>query len=218
MKRYLPFIIIIVVFVVAAGAGTLLFHFRKPPPPPPQPTFGSPGAEPAHVRGPSNAPVALEEFGDFECMPCFRLWPALKNLENEYAKTLAVTFREHPLEQHHHAREAARAAEAAGLQNHFWEMHDFLYLRRAEWVRSDNVRAFFIQCATELSLNVEQFTRDMDGEDVAKRIALDEARGSSLAIDRTPVIYINGKKIDLSGDPEDSLRTEIDAVLGVKKH
>ena len=151
-------------------------------------------------------------------MPCFRLWPALKNIENEYPKTLAITFREHPLSQHQHAREAAHAAEAAGLQGHFWEMYDFLYLRRAEWVRAEDVRTFFTRCALELKLDLDRFTKDMDGEEVAKRIADDESRGASLEIDRTPVIFINGKKIELSADPEETLRTEINAVLGVKGH
>ena len=217
MKRYLPFVIIVVVFVLAGGAGALLYRFRKPPSPPPIPTFGSPGAEPPHVRGLANAPVSLEEFGDFECLPCFRLWPALKNIENEYPKTLAITFREHPLAQHPHARDAARAAEAAGLQGHFWEMYDFLYLRRAEWVRSEDVRASFIHLASDLKLDLDRFTKDMDGEEVAKRIATDEDRGASLGIDRTPVIFINGKKIELSADPEETLRTEIKTVLGGKK-
>src|SRR5437870_5803509 len=67
MKRYLPFAIILAAFLVAVGAGTLLFHFRQAPLLPAKPAFGKPGAEPSHRRGPANAPVELEEFGDFEC-------------------------------------------------------------------------------------------------------------------------------------------------------
>jgi protein-disulfide isomerase len=218
MKRYLPFAIIFAVFLVAIGAGALLFHFRQPPPPPAKPAFGRPGAEPPHIRGPANAPVELEEFGDFECLPCFRLWPAMKNIEKDYAKSLSVTFRQHPLAQHHHAREAARASEAAGLQDRFWEMHDLLYLRRANWVQAEDVRAFFNTCASELGLDLERFTKDIDGEDVARRIAADEDRGASLGIDRTPVVFINGKKVEFSPQPEDGLRAEIDAALGAKAH
>ena len=146
------------------------------------------------------------------------LWPALQNIEKDYAKNLSVIFRQHPLAQHHHARDAARASEAAGLQNRFWEMYDLLYLRRSNWVRADDVRAFFITCASELKLDLERFTKDMDGDEVAKRIAADEDRGASLGIDRTPVVFINGKKVDFSPQPEDGLRTEIEAVLGAKAH
>lgn len=217
MKRYLPFVIILVAVLVASGAGIFLYYAHKPPPPPPKVTIGRPGAEPPHVRGAANAPVELEEFGDFECMPCFRLWPGLKNIEKDYANTVSITFRQHPLAQHQHAREAARASEAAGLQGHFWEMYDTLYLRRSEWVRADDVRAFFIRCALDLGLNLDQFTKDLDGEEVTKRIAADEDRGASLAIDRTPVVLINGKKVEFTPEPEDGLRQEIDALLGKKK-
>jgi len=217
MRRYLPLAIILGGFLLAVGAGALLFHFRPgTPPPAPQSGSGTPGAVPAHVRGAANARVALELFGDFECLPCFILWPALKNLEKDYAKDLSLTFREHPLPQHPRAREAARAAEAAGLQGKFWEMHDMLYLQRSKWVHEENVRVFFDTSASELGLNLERFKTDMDGEEVARRIAADEERGASLGIDRTPVVFINGKRSDLQGQAEEALHRDIDAVLGVK--
>jgi protein-disulfide isomerase len=215
MKRYLPFAIILAAFLVAIGAGALLFHFHQSPPPA-MPAFGKPGAEPPHIRGPAHASVALEEFGDFECLPCFVLWPTMKNIEKDYAQSLSVTFRQHPLPQHRHALEAARASEAAGLQGRFWEMHDLLYLRRSNWVRAEDVRAFFNTCASELGLDLERFTRDMDGDEVAKRIAADQDRGASLGIDRTPVVFIDGKKVQLSPQPEEGLHGAIDAALGAK--
>jgi protein-disulfide isomerase len=216
MKRYLPFAIILAAFLVAVGAGALLFHFRQGPPLPAKPAFGKPGADPPHRRGPANAPVELEEFGDFECLPCFLLWPAMKNIEKDYAKSLSVIFRQHPLAQHRHALEAARASEAAGLQGRFWEMHDLLYLRRSNWVKADDVPAFFKACASELGLDLDRFAKDMDGEEVAKRIAADDDRGASLAIDRTPVVFINGKKVEFSPQPEDGLRADIAAALSAK--
>jgi protein-disulfide isomerase len=218
MKRYLPFSIILAAFLVAVGAGALLFHSRQPPPspppPPPKPALGDSGAETAHVRGPANARVQLEEFGDFECLPCYMLWPAMKNIEKDYAESVSITFRQHPLARHPHAREAARASEAAGLQGRFWEMHDLLYLGRNKWVKAENVRSSFQAFASELGLDLERFTKDMDGEEVAKRIAADEERGASLGIDRTPVVFINGKKVEFTPQPEDGLRREIDAALG----
>jgi len=217
MKRYLPVAIILAAFLATLGAGALLFHFRQSPAPPAKLAVGKPGAEPPHIRGPANAPVTLEEFGDFECLPCFVLWPAMKNIEKDYAKNVSVTFRQHPLAQHRHALEAARAAEAAGLQGRFWEMHDLLYLRRSKWIQADDVRAFFQTCATELGLDLERFTKDLGGEEVARRIAADEDRGASLGIDRTPAVFINGKRIEFSPQPEEGLRAEIDAALGARK-
>src|SRR5205807_7572805 len=89
--------------------------------------YGRPGAEPMHIRGDASAPAVLEEFGDFECLPCSLMWPLLEKLEHDYNKRLVVVFREHPLKMHRFALDAARAAEAAGLQDKFWEMHDILH-------------------------------------------------------------------------------------------
>ena len=58
--------------------------------------------------------------------------------------------------------------------------------------------------------------KDLDSEEVAKRIAADQSRGDSLGIDRTPVVFINGKKIEFTPEPEEGLRKEIDAALGKK--
>jgi len=170
------------------------------------------------MRGLASAPVALEEFGDFECLPCFLLWPVLKNVEHDYGERLSVTFRQHPLPQHHHAREAALAAEAAGLQGRFWEMHDWLYQNRSVWVRALDVRPFFTSYASYLGLDVERFKKDMDGTEGAKRIADDEERGSAFKIDRTPVIFINGQLMPFSSSPEEDLRNGIDAALAASKH
>lgn len=217
MKRFLPFGIILGVLLLTLAAGTFFFHFRRPPtPPPPESSAGKPGATPAHIRGPANAPVALEEFGDFECMPCFVLWPILQNVKKDYGDRLSVTFRHHPLAHHRHARDAARAAEAAGLQGKFWEMHDSLYQNRSVWVRTLDVRSYFITYATYLGLDVARFKEDMDSEEVSRRISLDEERGASLKIDRTPVILINGEQLSFSSNPDQDIRTAIDKALGAK--
>src|SRR4051812_29922709 len=96
-------------------------------------SYGPPGAEPMDLPGDPAAPVVLEEFGDFQCLLCSLLWPVLEKLEHEYEKRLVVVFREHPLKMHRYGLDAARAAEAAGLQGKFWEMHDTLYRNRAIW-------------------------------------------------------------------------------------
>lgn len=194
-----------------------------PTPPPPlapsaEPAFnyGRPGAEPMHLRGDPGAPVVLEEFGDFECLPCSIAWPILLTLENDYGKRLVLVFREHPLKIHHFALDAARAAEAAGLQGKFWEMHDTLFRNRATWVPATYIRPNMNDYANELGLNLDRFKTDMDGEEVAKRIAADQDRGESLGIDRTPVIFVNGQKVPVNEHGEKGLRAAIDKALGVQ--
>ena len=141
----------------------------------------------------------------------------MKNIEKDYAKSVSITFRQHPLAQHRHAREAARAAEAAGLQGRFWEMHDLLYLKRSDWVRCGGCPRVFQYNAPPTSDSISSDSRKTwTAMRWPKRIAADEDRGASLGIDRTPVVFINGKKVEFSPQPEDGLRAEIDAALGAK--
>ena len=169
-----------------------------------------------HLRGDPKAPVVLEEFGDFECLPCSLLWPILTKLEAEYGDRLVVVFREHPLRMHRYAPDAARAAEAAGLQGKFWEMHDTLYRNRATWVPAAYIRPYLNDYARELQLDVDRFKEDMDGQQVAVRLAADWDRGDSLGIDRTPVVFVNGVKVLPPEHNEKGLRAAIDKLLPPK--
>lgn len=169
-----------------------------------------------HFRGEPNAPVVLEEFGDFECLPCSLLWPVLEKVEQDYGKQLVVVFREHPLRMHHFALDAARAAEAAGLQGKFWEMHDTLYRNRATWVPAQYIGPYFNDYATQIGLDLDRFKTDIDGGEVAQRIAADQDRGDSLAIDRTPVLFLNGEKLLPTAQNEKALHEAIDKALAAK--
>jgi protein-disulfide isomerase len=181
-------------------------------------TYGRPGAEPLHIHGNPTAPVVLEEFGDFECLPCSIVWPVLEKLANDYGNRLVIVFRQHPLKKHRYALDAARAAEAAGLQDKFWEMHDTLYRNRQAWVPAAYVGPYLNNYATELGLDLERFKADMEGEAVAKRIAADQDRGESLNVDRTPVLFINGEQIAPTARDEKSLRATIDKALASRPH
>jgi protein-disulfide isomerase len=218
MKRYLPYAIIFAVFLIATGAGVALYRNRdEAPPASGKLAFGKPGADPPHVRGPTKAPVALEEFGDFECMPCSLLFPILKKAEADYGDRLSVTFREYPLAKHKHALDAARAAEAAGLQGRFWEMHDSLYENRLVWLNAADTRSALASCAVKLGLDTERFQKDMDSEEVNNRIAADCERLTSLELDRTPTVFINGDHLTTRPITIETLHTAIDAALGKPK-
>jgi protein-disulfide isomerase len=216
-KSYLAFAIIAAVLIAAVAAGIFLFRARRTRPGLQVASTDKPGAQPPHVRGNANAPVTLEEFGDFECVPCFILWPALRNLEKDYGDRLTVIFRHNPMPQHSRALDGARAAEAAGLQGKFWEMHDLLYLQRGKWTRATDPRSEFSEFARRLALDVERFNKDIAGEEVAKRVAADRERAAALGLDRTPVVFVNGRRAELQGDVEKGLRDDIDAALKTKR-
>src|SRR5439155_7092409 len=134
------------------------------------------GAKAIHVRGPADATVTLEEFGDFQCPACRTLAGAINQLEQNYAPRLRVTFRHFPLVSHKHAREAALASEAAGLQGRFWQMHDLLYREQSVWSKAPEVRILFNAYAGMLGLNIDRFKKDMESEETKARVASDEQK------------------------------------------
>jgi len=230
MKRYLPFIIIAAVLLAAIGVAVSMFRSSSTPQPhpidpatPSTVTYtGAPGAEPPHVRGApqqseagaNGAVVTLEEFGDFQCPPCGLLYPDLKKIEHDYGTRLRVIFRESPLaSMHKNAFDAARAAEAADLQGKFWEMHDKLYETQAAWKDAAPARPIFISYARALGLDVERFTRDMDGQIANSRILLDMKRYDSLGGKGTPTIFINNRELDAASMTPQGLHAAIDAAL-----
>src|SRR5207302_5987339 len=112
------------------------------------------------------------------CPPCGELYPDLKKIESEYGHQLHFVFHYFPLTGiHKNAMAAARAAEAARLQNKFWEMHDRLYRNQKAWVDEENPRPIFVSYARELGLNADQFQTDMDSNRVEQAIGADMQRG-----------------------------------------
>jgi protein-disulfide isomerase len=238
MKRYLPLIIIVGVLAVALGAGMTLWRsskqdntnaqpFTQQPTPvasqtgaPNQIPVSQPGQQPVaamHERGGPTAKVMVEEYGDYQCPPCGMLFHDLKTIEKEYGTQIRFVFRHFPLQGHKHAVTAAHAAEAAGLQGRFWEMHDMIYQNQLSWSPADDARPVFVQYARDLKLDVERFTKDMDSPDVAARISSDYQRGLTLGVNGTPTIFINGRQMNPNAVTLDGLRGALDYMLGKKK-
>jgi protein-disulfide isomerase len=233
MKRVLPFAIIAIVL----GAGLLTARYLQSPGPDPataSPTptgsgpapapsaktsSAEPGAEPAHAHGNANAPVTLEEFGDFECPPCGILHPILQQLEGEFGPDkVRLIFREFPLVPAHvHALAAARSAEAAGLQGKFWEMHDMIYDNQKVWHEAFDVRPIFEGYATKIGLNLEQFRSDVNGDVVERRIFLDGKRAHSMGVKGTPTVFLNGREVPFESLAPEKLKALINSELAARK-
>ena len=168
-----------------------------------------------HVRGEANGPVTLEEFGDFECPPCAMLAGAYGQVEEGYTAQLRVIFRHFPLPGHPHAQEAAQVAEAAGLQDRFWQMHDLLYKEQAVWSKATDARTLFHSYAGMLGLNLERFKTDVDSAEVKERVASDQKRGADLGVQSTPTIFINDRQV-LPPVNVGTIRAAIDAAVKAK--
>jgi protein-disulfide isomerase len=181
----------------------------------PPPRAPSPGASNPYERGGASARITLEEFSDFQCPACGNLEPALRRVVTDYGDRVRLVFRNFPLSMHKYAFLAARAAEAAGQQGKFWEMHDMIYDNQKEWSDAMEPRVQFDSYATRLGLDVQRFKADMERQDLADRIKADYARGMSFGVKGTPTIYLNGREL-VPGKlvTEEDLRREIDAALG----
>jgi protein-disulfide isomerase len=218
MKRYLPFVIVAVVALATIGSGAMLYRAKRPQvlSIPENKVLGKGDTEAAHVRGNPDASVTLEEYGDFQCPPCGMFAAFLQQLEKEYDSRLRVVFRNFPLSMHEHAREAALAAEAAGLQGRFWEMHDVLYREQEAWTKAPNVREMFESYAGTIGLDLDKFRKDMDGEEVKARVDADRQRGESLGIQITPTLFINNQPLDREHKNPEGIRAQINAALEKK--
>lgn len=151
-----------------------------------------------HVYDKSDSKVVLIEYGDFQCPGCGSAHPTVKELSEKYKGQLTFVFRNFPITNiHPNARVAAAAAEAAGLQGKYWEMHDRIYENQSSWsnLSSKDRTNFFVNYATELGLDAEKFTQDIASEAISKKISFDQALGKKAGADATPTFFLNGKKL-----------------------
>ncbi len=208
--------------VIVAVLGGIVFitnHDRKANTP------TSNGQPTNHVEGSTSTGVKLVEYGDYECPVCDDFYAVTKQLATQYNAKVQFQFRNLPLTSiHQNAFAGARAAEAAGLQNKFWEMHDLLYANQSTWANASNPQAYFNSYATQLGLDLNRFKQDYASEQVNNLINADSAAfqktGDPMA---TPTYYLDGKKlnnadlIDATGQPSLSAFSKlIDAEIAKK--
>ena len=144
------------------------------------------------TKGPADAPVTLLEYGDFECPFCGQAFWELNRLEQAVGDRVRFVFRHFPLAQAHpHARLAAEAAEAAGAQGRFWEMHDTLFSNQGALELSD-----LLAYADEIGLDRRRFTRDLQEHRFAAKVRRDFMEGVRSGVNGTPTIFINGLRWD----------------------
>jgi protein-disulfide isomerase len=150
----------------------------------------------AHIRGSETAPNTLVEYGDYECPPCYRYEEIVRRLLEKHPNTLKFEFRHFPLTGlHPHALPAAKAADAAGQQGKFWEMHDVLMNTREQWSRMSDAEPFFIDQAKLLGLDVNLFRESFRAPETEQRILKQRALAEASGIEATPTFLINDRKI-----------------------
>jgi protein-disulfide isomerase len=151
-----------------------------------------------HIQGPPDAGVTLVEYGDYECPYCGAAYPIVKEVQSQMGDRLRFVFRNFPITTSHpHAEQAAEAAEAAGAQDRFWEMHDLLYENQRR-LEDEHLRGY----AEQLGLDVDAFTRDLEEHVHTARVREDFMSGVRSGVNGTPTFYIAGVRHDDSYELE----------------
>ncbi|HEX2358505.1 MAG TPA: DsbA family protein [Solirubrobacterales bacterium] len=141
---------------------------------------------------PAAAPATLVEYGDFECPYCGAAHPIIKRVQDQMGESLRFVFRHFPISTSHpHAELAAEAAEAAGAQGWFWEMHDLLFENQKR-LRDEDLHGY----AEQLGLEVETFGRELAEHVHAERVREDFMSGVRSGVNGTPTFYVNGRRHD----------------------
>ncbi len=161
----------------------------------------------AQTKGPSDAPVTIVEFSDFQCPFCARVVPTLKQVEETYGGRVRLVWKHLPLRIHKDAVGAALAAEAAGKQGRFWEFHDRLFANQDK-LGADDLK----QYAQELQLDLVRFEADLASADEKQRIEADVAEADTLGVAGTPGFFINGRFVG-GAQPFDTFARIIDEEL-----
>jgi protein-disulfide isomerase len=172
----------------------------------------TPISEDDWILGAPDAPVTILEYGDFECPYCGMAHPVLQSLVAENQETIRLIYRHFPITNiHPHAFPAAEAAEAAGAQGRFWEMHDMLFTHQDQ-LEDDDLVAY----AAALDLNVERFDQEMRGHRHRYEVQRDFRRGIQDGANGTPTLFINRLRYDRPRD-YDSMMLAITAILEAER-
>ena len=176
-----------------------------------------------HLLGEKTSKVVLVEYGDFECPYCGDAYPQVKNVVKDYETKIAFVFRNYPIATlHPNAKAAAAAAEAAGLQDKYWEMHDKIYETQSEWSSASPEKRtdYFVSYAKDIGVtDIDKFKEDMASNAISKKINFDLALGNKSGVTGTPAFFLNGKAVSekvfssiLSGDGSE-LRKVLDEAI-----
>lgn len=187
------FIIILVVIILGFGGIIAFNNFNKKD----QPVVTSGTSN--HTRGNTQSPVELVAYKDFECPPCGQFYPIEEQLYEKYKDKVKFTFKHFPIDTiHANTRAAHRAAEAAGLQGKFFEMHSLIYQNQQTWntQATTNPQPIFERYAQQLGLDLEKFKADVALDSTNKTINADVSAGKQAGVSGTPTYFLNGTQLN----------------------
>lgn len=187
--------IALIVAGVAVAIGTAVFLTR--PETPVAETSAAPTLDTkGHFRGPADAAITLVEFGDYQCPSCGVYHPVVSEVLRRYPTQVRLQFRHYPLISiHQNAMMAAMAAEAAGQQGRYWDMHDMLFEYQQSWAESPNPEPEFLSFANHLGLDPNKFMQSMRSPDLQQRVLDDVVQAREAKVDAVPAFFIKGQRV-----------------------
>lgn len=157
--------------------------------------------------GAFDAPVTVIEFADFECPACMIFEETIKEILSTYEGQVHFVYRDFPLTTiHPNAMMAAQAAECAGEQNHYWEMHDLLFANQQN-LDYENL----IKYASQINLDHDSFRACLDKSEVIDEIKKDIEDGEQYGVMGTPTFFINGYRF--FGISPEMLENQINSII-----
>jgi len=151
-------------------------------------------------EGNEQAAIKIVEYGDYQCPHCGRAYPIIKEIQSTFGDQILFVFRNFPLqESHRYATIAAQAAEAAGKQGKFWEMHDAIFENQQQLNEE-----YLDSLAEKLGLDMDEFEQDLNSEEISDKVEDDFESGVRSGVNGTPSFFVNGEKFD--GGAEDLLQ------------
>lgn len=151
------------------------------------------------IKGNKDSKVELVEYSDLQCPACLSREPLIKKLMDEFGTNIKFVYRHFPLRSiHKNGQMAAQAAEAAGMQGKFWEMHGILFENQSKWSpeSSGDVKDSFADYAGQIGINVEQFKEDLESDAAEEWVNEDYNGGDDAGVNATPTFFLNGKQIN----------------------
>ena len=150
-----------------------------------------------NIKGNTEAKVVVMEYSDFQCPACRSYYFLTKQLMAEFEDDIVFVYRHFPLISiHTNAEFAARAAEAAGKQGKFWEMHDLLFEKQNEWAKVADLEPILVNYATLIGLNIEQFKLDWRSKEIKNLVSAQRIHAVKSGLQGTPTFFLAGKKIN----------------------
>jgi protein-disulfide isomerase len=154
-----------------------------------------------HVQGSADARLTLVEYGDYECPACGTLFLTIRQLHQQMGVDVRIVYRHYPFSgRHPHAQLAAEAAEAAGAQGKFWEMHDLLFEHQGA-LEQKHLTGY----AQQLTLDRNTFGKALKDRTFEERVREDFRRGVANGVYGTPGLFVNGVRHDGALDAQSIL-------------